>query len=69
MANKLTHEHKIELAAVALLVLWVAAWGISLSMGVEIPQALNVVMPMASAALLGFQLPIGDGKKKGAKES
>lgn len=47
-----------------IMALWVVAWGISIKLKIEVPMALNAVMPMASAALLGFQLPI-DPKKKG----
>lgn len=66
MVRKLTQERKRELTAVVILVLWVIAWVVSLNLNKEIPQALNVVMPMASAILLGFELPTG-AKKKGVK--
>lgn len=69
MVRRLTAERRAELAALAILVLWVAAWLVSVRLGKEIPQALNVVMPMASASLLGFQLPTSNNKsdKKGVK--
>lgn len=64
MRKKLTKEHKGELAAATIMVLWVLAWLTSITLKTEIPQALNVVMPMASATLLGIQLPIGSKKEK-----
>lgn len=67
MVLTLTKEHKTELAAVSIMGLWVLAWLGSLAAETEIPQALNVTMPMASAALLGMQLPIGGDKKKEKK--
>lgn len=66
MVRRLTQERKVELAAVVILLLWVVAWVVSLNLNKEIPQALNVVMPMAAAILLGLELPTGI-KKKGAK--
>lgn len=66
MVKKLAQERKVELTAAVILLLWVIAWVVSINLGKEIPQALNVVMPMASAVLLGFELPTG-AKKKGAK--
>lgn len=64
MTRKLTKEHKGELAAASIMMLWVLAWLTSIILKTEIPQALNVVMPMASATLLGIQLPIGSKKEK-----
>lgn len=58
-------SRRIELAAMFIMTLWVVAWVVSLTQNVEVPAALNVVMPMASAVLLGLQLPV-DVKKKGS---
>lgn len=55
-------EKKAELTAVFLMGLWVVAWLASWNSGLEIPGALNVTMPMASAILLGVKLPM-DNKK------
>lgn len=66
MVRRLTQERKVELTAVVILLLWVVAWIVSLNLGKEIPQALNIVMPMAAAILLGLELPTGV-KRKGAK--
>lgn len=66
MVRKLTKERKKEVTAVVILLLWVIAWVVSLNLNKEIPQALNVVMPMASAILLGLELPTGS-KEKGTK--
>jgi hypothetical protein len=58
----LPKEKKVELAAIFLMGLWVVAWLASWKSGLEIPGALNITMPMASAILLGVKLPI-DVKK------
>jgi hypothetical protein len=60
----MSKARRIELAAMFIMTLWVIAWAVSLVLGKEVPVALNATMPMASAALLGLQLPI-DTKKKG----
>jgi hypothetical protein len=60
----MSKSRRIELAAMFIMALWVVAWVVSLSLKVEVPMPLNAAMPMASAVLLGFQLPI-DTKKKG----
>lgn len=62
--KKITKERKGELAAASIMVLWVGAWVTSITLKTDIPQALNVVMPMASATLLGMQLPVGSKKEK-----
>lgn len=68
MVGKLAQERRVELTAIFILALWVIAWIVSLNLGAEIPQALNVVMPVASATLLGVRLPVGERDKKGSKE-
>lgn len=62
--KRLTKERKRELAAASIMILWVTAWLTSVALNKEIPQALNVAMPMASATLLGVQLPVGQKKEK-----
>lgn len=62
--RRMTKERKAELAAVSIMALWVGAWVTSFFLKTEIPQALNVVMPVASATLLGVQLPVGPKKEK-----
>lgn len=59
----MTGAKKKEVAAILIMALWVIAWVVSLLVGEEVPQALNIVMPMAAGSLLGFQLPVD--KKKG----
>lgn len=60
----ISKEGRVELAAILIMVLWVLAWAVSLILGKEVPTALNAVMPMAAAALLGFQLPVNPKKKE-----
>ncbi len=59
----MSKSRRNELAAIVILALWVIAWLVSIRLKIDVPMALNAVMPMASAVLLGVELPI-DIKKK-----
>lgn len=59
----MSKSRRNEISAIVILALWVVAWLVSLKLKVDVPMALNAVMPMASAVLLGIELPI-DIKKK-----